>query len=224
VSCLACHTRPGLLGSPRYVPTLVREGAATLTGWHVAGDVLEAVPCQRCHDDLTTGRLRAAHADASKACTSCHGDVSHPPDPLLRRPAPVGTSAKPHPANFNQIHGEAAVQDPSSCATCHQTEFCQACHFKSNYPHPDGWISKHGPAQEAEGPDACTLCHAPTFCAGCHGTEIPHRADWLGEHWRALQGASTTPCLVCHPKTDCTTCHAEHGVHIEQGLYAEPPP
>jgi hypothetical protein len=221
VPCLACHTRPGIAGALRYLPTFAREGAAKATGWSLAHDVLTSRPCEACHDDLrSTPALAAAHSNSS-ACSTCHGEVAHPHDPLIHGPAPTPSGA-PHPEGFVQTHGEPATAAPASCTQCHRTQFCQACHFKSTFPHPADWITKHGPAQERRGPQACTLCHPTTFCAGCHGTDIPHDADWLSQHWRALQDASASPCLVCHPRTDCTTCHAEHSVHRQQDLYRGP--
>ena len=217
ISCLACHGRPGLLGSLRYVPTLMREGVATVTGWDVAGDVLHPAGCGSCHADVATSpALEGAHAEQATDCASCHGDVAHPSPEVVRRVPP---GEDPHPQGFAQVHGGEYVAGPS-CATCHSVSFCQACHFRSNFPHAKGWIQDHGEAQRLDGADSCALCHPSTFCAGCHGTEIPHRADWLDEHWRSLQDAAVSPCLVCHPPTDCTTCHSEHGIHREQDLYA----
>lgn len=222
VPCLACHTRPGLAGTLRYLPTFAREGAATLTGWNLAHDVLAPAPCERCHADLASSPTTKAAHTGSQACSSCHGDVAHPKNPLLASPAPA-TSDDPHPQDFVQLHGQQVAANPGACADCHETTFCQACHFRSTYPHPDNWIPRHGQVEQLRGVTACTLCHPPTFCAGCHGTNIPHDPDWLGQHWRTLQDASTSPCLVCHPKADCTTCHAQHGIHREQDLYGGPP-
>jgi hypothetical protein len=221
VACLACHTRPGLAGAIQYLPMLAREGAAKATGSDVAHGIMKAAPCEHCHDDLTSTQAGAAAHSGSAACSSCHGDVAHPDDTLVRRTEPV-SSETPHPTGFVQTHGEEATAAPASCTQCHESRFCQACHYKSTFPHPNDWISKHGAVQQERGPQACTLCHPTTFCAGCHGTDIPHDPDWLGQHWRALQDASTSPCLVCHPRTDCSKCHAEHGVHRQQDLYGEP--
>jgi hypothetical protein len=219
LTCLDCHTRPGLAGSLRYLPTLARETVATVTGWDIAHGVLESRSCTDCHTDLTTNpSLEQAHRDA-KECASCHGEVAHPPLPLLEaRPTPVPSGAA-HPEDYIQNHGVDVAADPASCTTCHRTDFCETCHFKAVFPHPKDWISQHGLAQEEQGAQACTSCHPTTFCVGCHGTEIPHLPDWLGQHWRDLQDASVQPCLLCHPKTDCTTCHSEHGVHREQDLF-----
>jgi hypothetical protein len=225
VSCLACHERPGLLGSLRYAPTFAREGIATVTGWDIAHGVLDPRSCIECHSDLTTNpNLKAAH-QTEAACSSCHGAVSHPPlTGIQPRATPVATGF-PHPSGWTQSHGQAVAEDPGSCLTCHPTNFCETCHFKAQFPHPAGWITKHGPVEEQQGAEACTSCHPSTFCVGCHGTQIPHQVNWLGEHWRALQdGASVTPCLLCHPKTDCTTCHSRHGIHREQDLFAKGPP
>ncbi len=213
VPCLACHTQPGLVGALRYVPTLAREGLATATGWEVAGGVLDAAACDRCHTDIrSTPALAKVHPAGSSSCASCHGEVAHP---VATRPPPG-----PHVRDYTQTHGRDVASKPGECTSCHRPVFCQACHFRTTFPHPKGWISQHGPVEEAKGPSACTLCHPTTFCVGCHGTEIPHRATWLGEHWRALEDASTSPCYVCHPRTDCTACHANHDIHREQGLYA----
>lgn len=212
VPCLACHSRPGLLGSLRYVPTLAREGVATVTGWKVAGGVLRPAACDRCHADIRASPSTPdAHTGGAPSCVTCHGEVAHP----TPSPPPAG----PHPDRYDQIHGRDVASGPGRCATCHQAEFCTACHFRTTFPHPSNWIERHGPVEELKGSSACTLCHPSTFCVGCHGTEIPHQATWLGEHWRALQDQSDAPCAVCHPSTDCTSCHVRHDIHREQDLY-----
>ncbi|HZD16633.1 MAG TPA: NapC/NirT family cytochrome c [Actinomycetota bacterium] len=219
--CLACHGRPGLLGAIRYVPTLARETLHSFSGWQVAHDVLRARDCGSCHQAIDASPELAAAHEPGADCASCHGDVAHPPLRLagFERPVEEVGEDSAHPEHFVQTHGEEVAASPSTCVDCHDAKFCESCHFRSTYPHPDGWIEQHGSEQIAGGADACTLCHPQTFCAGCHGTEIPHDARWLGEHWRDLQDASPKPCMLCHPKTDCADCHARHGVHREQDLY-----
>lgn len=219
LTCLDCHTRPGLIGTMRYLPALGRELVATTTGWHVADGILGSASCTSCHDDLTSNpNLKAAHT-TGKACSSCHGDVAHPALPLLRAEPEATPSGAPHPPDYVRTHGQEVASNPGACTSCHQDKFCETCHFRAVFPHPKGWIDQHGQVQMQQGPQACTLCHPTTFCAGCHGTEIPHAANWLGEHWRDLQQAPVTPCLLCHPRTDCTTCHAQHDVHPEQSIF-----
>jgi hypothetical protein len=218
VSCIACHSGSGVAGTVKYVPTLLREGLATVTGLSAQG-VLEARGCISCHPDLSA----SAHPEPLKDCTTCHGNVSHPE---LQVPGAqsILVAGGGHPTAFIQVHGASATDDPGTCKECHKPKFCEACHLRETFPHPDGWIEKHGAVQEQRGGTACETCHGPTFCSGCHGTEIPHRADWLARHDTALIDAPTTPCLTCHPETDCSTCHSEHAVHREQDLYLLPSP
>jgi predicted CXXCH cytochrome family protein len=221
VPCLACHTGPGLMGALRYLPSLAREAVDEFTGWDVAHGVLEPRDCGSCHDDIaSTPELAAAHREGAK-CLSCHGDVAHPPYRLAGFERPVEVDdGDVHPRLYVQTHGDDVVGDPESCVECHETNFCETCHLRETFPHPDGWIQTHGSTQEELGIDTCEGCHPQTFCIGCHGTEIPHNVRWLGEHWRDLADAGTASCLLCHPRTDCTDCHAEHSVHREQDLYA----
>ena len=214
VPCLACHSRGGVLGSVAYLPTLAREGVQQLTGWDVASGVLPASTCDRCHGSKSDrGPLAKEHAGEGPPCATCHGNVTHP---VAETPAPTTES---HPERYDQTHGRDAAEGTKQCTTCHQQDFCTACHFRTAFPHPDGWIATHGEEQRVEGAQACALCHPSTFCVGCHGTEIPHTPTWLGEHDRALEEASTIPCYTCHPRTDCWSCHARHQVHREQDLY-----
>lgn len=221
VPCLSCHTGPGLLGTLRYLPTLARETIDEFTGWDVAHGVMEARPCESCHTDLAaTPELAAAHATEA-SCASCHGNVSHPPYRLagFERPVEPVDDESVHPPLYVQTHGDDAVRNADSCVDCHEADYCETCHMRETFPHPEGWISTHGTTQQELGIQACEGCHPQTFCIGCHGTEIPHTARWLGEHWRDLQDAGTEACMLCHPKTDCTECHARHEVHREQDLY-----
>lgn len=220
VPCLSCHTGSGVLGALRYLPTLARETVDEFTGWDVAHGVLDARSCDSCHRDLTsTPELAAAH-EGGGDCASCHGDVSHPPLRLAGFDRPIEeVEGAAHPRLYVQTHGDDVVSDPDSCAECHEEDYCETCHLRETYPHPDNWIERHGPTQIELGPETCQGCHAPTFCEGCHGTEIPHNVRWLSEHWRDLQDAGAGPCFLCHPRRDCTDCHAKHQVHREQDLF-----
>jgi hypothetical protein len=224
VPCIVCHEGGGATAAVTYAPNLLREGVATITGWGVADGILPARDCTSCHGDLSTNPATVANHPVGQAqdCVECHGDVAHPE---LHLPGgDLAVTDAGHPEGFIQTHGGAAIDDPGSCAECHEQKFCEACHLKETFPHPPGWIDRHGRVEQQKGADTCTTCHGPSFCAGCHGTEIPHRADWLGQHDTDLQDRSTTPCMTCHPITDCSTCHSEHNVHREQDLYVLPDP
>ncbi len=219
VPCIACHQAPGLVGSLRYVPTLARETVAEATGWNVAGGVLKAGACQTCHPEVQASPAPGSThpAATTSQCASCHGDTSH-----AVTPRPVSPLTMPHPSGWIQMHGAQVAQHPNSCNTCHQPDFCTACHFRTQYPHPMDWIKQHGLVEESKGIKACSLCHPSSFCVGCHGTVIPHPSDWLGTHWQAMQSQSAQPCYTCHPVSDCNTCHAQHAIHNAQTIYARP--
>ncbi len=81
----------------------------------------------------------------------------------------------PHPAGFQEDHGDAGREAPAVCANCHAkggagtsgTEFCNSCH------HPDGdptkpWVDQHYEVVRDTGANACFDCHNPTYCAECH--------------------------------------------------------
>ncbi|NOY56874.1 MAG: hypothetical protein GXP34_12950 [Actinobacteria bacterium] len=207
VPCLACHTRPGLLGVIEYLPTLPRELAAKATGLNLAQDVLASEPCTTCHDLAEMEHHPKAEAD----CTTCHGNTAH---------LEVDLQSGPHPDQFTFTHGAAALDAPDECAACHDTpKFCTACHVRVQIPHPADWQTTHGSVQQTVGVDACELCHQPSYCAGCHGTDIPHADTWLAEHYRSVEITGTAACTTCHERVECEACHARHAVHREQRLF-----
>ncbi len=59
----------------------------------------------------------------------------------------------PHPAGFEEAHGEAVARYGESCASCHRDDVgaptCESCH--EGYPHAEGWLdgAVHGPAAAA---------------------------------------------------------------------------
>jgi hypothetical protein len=190
-TCRACRATgfSGVLGALRYIPTLARETIDEFTALDVAHGVLDPRACVSCHEDLSaTPDLAAAHQGGDD-CASCHGDVAHPPLRLAGFDRPVDELAEGqvHPRLYVQTHGSDVALDPESCTECHETDFCETCHLRETFPHPNDWIETHGPTQIELGPETCQGCHAPTFCEGCHGTEVPHNVRWLGEHWRELR-------------------------------------
>ncbi|NIA24946.1 MAG: hypothetical protein GWP04_05190 [Gammaproteobacteria bacterium] len=207
VPCLACHTRPGLLGTVEYLPTLARELAAKATGLNLAQGVLTPEACVTCHE---LGEIEH-HPEAEADCATCHGDTTH---------LEAAIESGPHPDQFTFTHGAAALDAPDECASCHDTPmFCTACHVRVEIPHPDDWGTTHGTVQQAVGADACELCHQPSYCAGCHGTDIPHADSWLSLHYRSVDTVNTAACATCHDRRECDACHARHAVHREQRLF-----
>jgi hypothetical protein len=210
--CLACHGTTGAGGALAYLPGFMGEVGQVASGGRLAFGTLPTVPCANCHlQPVASAALLAdGHPPGTSDCATCHGDVAHP------GPTPVPVSS--HPPRYDQVHGRDAETDPSTCVSCHEPEYCQACHVRVSVPHPPGWIAEHGAAQEELGAERCLTCHPPTFCKSCHGTEVPHRPTWLSEHYRALEETQPATCEACHAPSDCLTCHTQHQIHREQNL------
>jgi hypothetical protein len=79
----------------------------------------------------------------------------------------------PHPAGFEEGHGDTGRETPEICANCHATdagggtEFCNACHHDAGDP-SQPWIPQHFGVVRDQGAEGCFECHNPTFCAECH--------------------------------------------------------
>lgn len=206
VPCLACHHRPGLLGSITYYPTLLRETVHEMTGIPIAANVLQPKPCETCH---AATAATDGHSDLTEPCLACHPDVAH---------SFPKVETRPHPETFFEVHGREAVSEPATCADCHGADFCSTCHVAAPFPHPQDWPAAHGPTFLERGSATCESCHPTSFCAGCHGGEVPHPESWLEQHRQSGPIASLT-CTTCHAEQDCSVCHAQHEVHRSQSIY-----
>jgi hypothetical protein len=78
-------------------------------------------------------------------------------------------------------HGPAAAARTDGCATCHQGDFCVACHAfvrpRSHFPIGDFTNGGHGLFARTN-LRACVACHqVDTFCSGsgCHVPEASRR-------------------------------------------------
>ncbi len=106
--------------------------------------------CARCHTMLSGNRRNT--------CDECH-QVMRPRD---------------HVALWREYnHGPEAAALPQRCTTCHQVDFCVACHRsrpRSHFPLMEWRIGGHG-MQASLGLRSCMTCHrADADCsgAGCH--------------------------------------------------------
>lgn len=211
--CLACHGTSGAVGALAYLPHLGGQVAQVVSGQRIGLAKLPTVGCDSCHLRPVASRalLAEGHPDQRSPCASCHGVVVHP--------EPEPSPEESHAPQYVQLHGRDALDDLEGCATCHQRQYCLACHVRVSIPHPDDWLGEHGLEQVGQGAETCQSCHSPRFCASCHGTEIPHDDTWLGAHYRRTDQSQETLCLTCHVQTDCASCHTKHGIHREQDLH-----
>jgi hypothetical protein len=92
--------------------------------------------CEVCHPDSETirppdhkGDYTRFHSETARAdekwCLECHIDLNFCTDCHFRRnPAQY----KMHSLGYRDRHGIEARMSPSSCAGCHQADYCSGCH------------------------------------------------------------------------------------------------
>jgi hypothetical protein len=154
--------------------------------------------------------------------------------PRTPEPGEVGGSF-PHPPDYEDHHGEDAVERGATCLACHSADgsrvdagpSCASCH--ALYPHSeemrDGAV--HGAVWTTDG--TCVDCHgadgtrAPAGiragqCTHCH-TTYPHPEVWERDHGDAvLDHGQAAVCTSCHdgakgdPGT-CSDCHGDQYPH-----------
>lgn len=196
--------------------------------------------CLRCHQ-----MPEPAAGGAKSDCATCHLTQT---DGTLKTTFPSGELKPPqwmggarHTADFILRHRFVAAENSQLCTSCHQEDFCAACHDGRVRPrsfHPNDWLSMHAIAAFQDSP-RCTSCHnEQTFCMTCHqraGVTMSgpnqaqgrrfHPPGWAdfrnrgpGHHaWEAQRNLNA--CVSCHTERDCAMCHASPG---RRGLGVNP--
>ncbi len=104
--------------------------------------------CKYCHENLS--------GSPRDTCFQCH-EVMRPRDHML--------------AWRNESHGAEASIDRDRCATCHQADYCDACHSitpRSHQPLGDFRLGGHADAARF-GLSSCFACHTyEDTCSRCH--------------------------------------------------------
>jgi hypothetical protein len=104
--------------------------------------------CRFCHEEVT--------ASGRDTCFQCH-ETMRPRDHRL------GWS--------EDAHGREAQVDGDRCASCHQADYCTACHSvppRSHQPYEEFRLGGHGEAARFD-PTSCMACHtAQGTCLDCH--------------------------------------------------------
>ena len=216
--------------------------------------------CLRCHQGSD-----AARGDAKSACETCH--LTPGPDlrpggtrvgtgaaegGRIRSLYPQGMLLPPrwmkdaeHGPDFIARHKTAAGNDSEFCRSCHQEDFCVACHDGRTRPrsvHPNDYLNMH-PIEARLATQKCASCHREqSFCTTCHmrvgvsesgplGTREPGRfhppkAIWTdgprsGSHHATQAMQNLSACVSCHIERDCVACHGGSGVGA--GINVHPP-
>jgi len=104
--------------------------------------------CNYCHQGIS-----GSHRDA---CNDCHATM-RPRSHGLRFQGPR--------------HGRVAAESPAKCATCHETDFCTACHDippPSHFP-ISSFLTRHS-LRARTNARSCLTCHTfESTCERCHG-------------------------------------------------------
>lgn len=194
--CTPCHEAKHLR---RLVP---QSFSRHDTGWvqrHGAHAKRTEPQCNQCHTQTQ--------------CADCHDQRQTLPVEV-RNPEKLGAGFV-HRGDFLTRHPIEARSQPATCATCHTTSSCDACHTKrgvsgnavgSVNPHPIGWVGPDPTSSNFHGRAArhnivsCASCHdrgPATNCIRCHkaggGGGNPHPAGWSSSR---SKGAAM--CRYCH--------------------------
>ncbi|MBI4788224.1 MAG: NapC/NirT family cytochrome c [Chloroflexi bacterium] len=234
VTCVNCHTEPGLAGYVKINLVGAQHLVTHLTSDYrvpAEADVRDA-SCLTCHpresrpEESLRTTLRVAHSKHDKQqCSDCHGRLVH-----LNGADEISAAPKAH--------------DVRDCTVCHTPEnlnphgyatlTCTSCH--------SGLIPKHEEARlRGVMPRAsCQECHqkekvgSPEYCQTCHvsphGISVPcsrchtSKTTWTEHtfnHPTALAGKhATLDCAKCHAnkalatmKFTCSECHTPPSAH-----------
>ncbi len=151
--CQVCHS--AMLGnggnaprSHRSGPRLPDDHTLDFRTNHADQAADSRANCQYCHENLS--------GDSRDSCFQCH-EVMRPKDHRL--------------GWQNEMHGREASVNRNRCATCHQVDYCTACHSIPPRSHqPMDAFRLGGHAQAARfGLSSCMACHTMQgTCASCH--------------------------------------------------------
>jgi hypothetical protein len=230
--CDHCHKKLPEPGEPRVAPAM-----AVCTSCHNHAEDFAQARCAPCHVDLKTfdlvpesafshqGDWIRAHGSLTRTsaatcatchdqtyCAECHAAQTTPLRPSIRFPESVERGFI-HRGDYVSRHMVDAGANPASCARCHGSAFCTACHTLQGLtsqaanvydPHPGGWTAgtAHGRAAR-NNILACAGCHdngADAICVACHRPGgvggNPHPSRFLDKYDDADR--SKPPCSACH--------------------------
>lgn len=193
ISCLSCHSRPGIDGSAAqfidYMRWISKSFSSKKKKVYDAQVSNEA--CLRCHENITREvvsqwGVRMRHIDILEKgylCVGCHNGVAH---------------GKALTVNN--------VPTMDKCLVCHNNKLvsakCDVCHTSK------AKLSSRKSTEEIVKIDVfpmknCRGCHPQTqesVCISCHGLELPHPDDWVGDSKNHALVAFTNKglCKKCH--------------------------
>ena len=121
---------------------------------HEEAAASQDAPCYVCHQNVRTA------AQGGNACMACH---------VVMKPAS-------HTARWkDDLHGKYAALDRTTCATCHQADYCVRCHNqlpRSHEPLPVFAGGGHATLALLD-TRSCLTCHTfQNTCSECHTNSL----------------------------------------------------
>jgi hypothetical protein len=239
--CQTCHQRLPEKGDLSAPPPPM----SACTGCHNHQVDFAEARCTPCHVDLRAyplkpvsefahvgdfkrnhGALARTSANTCAAChdqtfcADCHSPATTPAGPAIRWPEEVQRNFI-HRGDFVSRHMIEAGTNPSSCARCHGSAFCESCHAQQNVaaptapftgerdPHPAGWSTgpEHGKAARrnivicsschaSNADQVCVMCHRDTNPSTTGESRNPHPKGFLKRNEKDDWGKPV--CRACH--------------------------
>lgn len=209
VSCLSCHTEPGLSGfilgkfkgmenMTAYLSQNYDKSLSAMVG---------NSSCLYCHrprmeKTMAINGIRISHKEINEAgffCTECHQGLVH-----------------------QSKKKKLSMMD--KCITCHDSQKassdCKLCH-PVDIAYRPGFSLKDFPKVRLDEPTSCHGCHSPEqdqACMDCHGLEMPHADQFKGSGHARSGFINKKVCYRCHPQPEfCAHCHL--GVSGHTGVW-----
>ncbi len=227
MSCINCHTKPGLTGAAVFRISLIGEFYMRYITSPSQPTIFEKPvreTCLQCHtlDRTVTTSIglripHKTHLTSKKVkitnCLDCHGGLVHEEHPAKR--------------NWNQPRMITCLrskchddkQASKECSTCHPSDF----ELVPDYHREAGFITsvvKNVRSDHVKryknNEKYCYMCHERKYCDDCHGTDMPHpnkKKIWVTGQKNHAQTSKAQPglCKNCHTQSDfCTNCHHDH--------------
>ncbi len=184
--------------------------------------------CSVCHGNVEkTGMGGGINFPRMEDCLSCHEPGMAQVKSAQCSECHAGllptTIPKDHeqPAWKETIHGKTSMEDPVTCARCHDPATdCETCHsMERPQSHTAVFRAKTHGFHAMNNPESCQVCHTQEYCEMCHKTTEPLT------HTASFKGKPYLHCVTCHlPLEEGNRCAVCHDGDPHKNVHALPPP
>lgn len=211
VSCSSCHLHEAEL--------IVPERKVCLDCHEQAFVSAAELPATRTHGPVWALQHREEAKSKTIDCAACHEQdyclECHKSGRADEMGAFGNNMINVHRSDFHVSHPIAARTDPQLCSSCHENNFCVACHDDFRVGRSSGASHRRVFDLGLNGDiDAIHAGFTPDVqCDACHlqGSVAPDFHTWSVGHARDARKNLAT-CQSCHPDGDvCIKCHSARG-------------